>query len=246
MSVFNEYLLLGNVWDVQSALLHKKLGFAAIGTSSGAIAASLGYEDGEDMPFAELVAVVTAIRAKVDLPLSVDIEGGYARDVVGIINNIKTLAALGIVGVNIEDSVVGQGVRRLLPEDEFAKTVADVKAEIPNGVFLNVRTDTYILAVENPLEATLVRAKKYELAGADGIFVPCITDLKDIKRVVSAVDLPLNVLAMPDLPDFERLQAVGVKRISVGNFIYDDVAKYFENKLQQVVAEQTFGAIFTA
>ncbi len=111
MSVFNEFLLLGNVWNVASAKTYQKSGFKAIGTSSAAVAHSLGYEDGEDMPFNALLHIVADISARVDLPLTVDIEAGYARDVNTINTNIKKLADLGVVGINIEDSVIERGIR---------------------------------------------------------------------------------------------------------------------------------------
>ena len=244
MGVFNDFLLLGNVWDVQSGLSCQKLGFRAIGTSSAAVAASLGFEDGEDMPFADLLAVVKAIRGRVDLPLTVDVEGGYARDVVEIILNIKALIDLGVVGINIEDSVVEAGVRRLLPVDEFSRIIGNIKAEIGDGVFFNARTDAYIMGLDAPFEVTAERLKQYAAAGADGVFVPCITDVLEIQQLVDMVELPLNVMCVPDLPDFEVLQKLGVKRISMGPFAFNMMVEYFEQKLGDVLTDQSFKAMF--
>ena len=244
MSIFSEFLVLGNVWDVSSALSCRKLGFKAIGTSSAAVAASLGFEDGEDMPFADLLAVVASIRARVDLPLTVDIEGGYARDADGIIGNVKALMDLGVVGINIEDSVVEAGVRRMLPADEFGRIIGDIKAEIGVRVFLNARTDAYIMGLDAPFEPTVERIKHYKAVGADGVFVPCITDIAEIKRLVDISELPLNVMCMPDLPDFAVLQKLGVKRISMGPFAYNMMIDYFERKLSKVIADQSFKAMF--
>lgn len=246
MSVFDEFLLLGNVWDVQSALTHQKLGFAAIGTSSAAVAASLGFDDGEDMPFDDLLGVVKAIRARVDLPLTVDIEAGYSRDVTEVICNIHALAELGVVGVNIEDSVVEGSLRRILSIDEFSRIIGNIKLGIPNGVFLNARTDGYIMELDDALGQTLTRAKRYENAGADGIFVPCIIDLSEIKQVVKTINAPLNVMCMPELPSFESLRQVGVKRVSMGPFGYNMMNEFVQNKLESVLNDQSFKAIFTA
>lgn len=243
MSIFNEYLLLGNVWDVQSALLHEKLGFRAIGTSSAAVAASLGYGDGEELPFKELLAVVKAILGRVDLPLTVDIEGGYSRDLGEIICNVNGLIAVGVVGINIEDSVVENGVRRMLPVGEFAEIIGGIKAEVGDGLFLNARTDAYIMGLDEPFKLTCERLGAYEKAGADGIFVPCIVDTVEIRQLVDLSHLPLNVMCMPDLPNFEQLELMGVKRISMGPFGYNMMASYFEAKLGEVVAEQSFEAI---
>lgn len=244
MSVFNDYLLLGNVWDVSSAVSHQKLGFQAIGTSSAAVAASLGFEDGEDMPFDDLLGVVKAILAKVDLPLTVDIEGGYARDAAEIISNINELAELGVAGINIEDSVVEGGERCILPAVEFARIIGNIKHEVDDKLFLNARTDGYIMGLDDAFEVTCERLKLYEMAGANGVFVPCITDLVEIKHLVNLGDLPLNVMCMPDLPDFVTLKNIGVKRISTGPFAYNMMVGHFEEKLGEVVADQSFAAIF--
>lgn len=244
MSVFDEFLLLGNVWDVASALSHQKLGFKVIGTSSGAVAASLGYEDGEDLPFAELLALVADIRAKVDLPLSVDLEAGYARDVGQIISHIQSLADLGVVGINLEDSVVENGVRRILPVEAFGRIIGNIKAEIGNLLFLNARTDGYIMGLETPFEVTAARIKHYAAAGADGIFVPCIIDAVEIKALVDMVELPLNVMCMPDLPDFKALQKLGVMRISMGPFGFNNMVAQFERSLGEVIDAQSFKVMF--
>lgn len=243
MNIFDDFLLLGNVWDVQSALSCQKLKFKAIGTSSAAVAGSLGFEDGEDLPFTDLLAVVKAIRARVDLPLTVDIEGGYARDVVDIISNIKALVDLGVVGINIEDSVVEGDGRRMLPVDEFSQIIGEIKAEIGNDVFLNARIDAYIMDIEEPFEVTVERVEKYTAVGADGIFVPCIIDVSEIKRLVDMCGLPLNVMCIPDLPDFIVLKKLGVKRVSMGPTGYNMMVKYFEQKLGEVVVGQSFKAM---
>ena len=101
-------LIIGNVWDAASAKAAEKLNFNAIGTSSAAIASMLGYDDGEQMSFSELLYIVKRILASTTLPLTVDIEAGYSRDPVEIANYIKTLADLGVVGINIEDSIVAE------------------------------------------------------------------------------------------------------------------------------------------
>ncbi|MBL1419794.1 MAG: isocitrate lyase/phosphoenolpyruvate mutase family protein [Alphaproteobacteria bacterium] len=247
MSIFNEFLVLGNVWDVQSALSCRKLGFKAIGTSSAAVAASLGFEDGEDMPFCELLAVVKGIRGRVDLALTVDVEGGYSRDVGEIICNIRALVELGVVGINIEDSVVEDGGRRMLPVAEFGRIIGDIKAEMGDGVFLNARTDAYIMGLDAAFDVTVERLKHYVASGADGVFVPCVVGVVEIRRLVDTSDLPLNVMCMPDLPDlpdFEVLQKLGVKRISMGPFAYHMMVAHFERLLGDVVEDQSFKAMF--
>lgn len=111
-------LQIGNVWDCQSALMFEKSGYKAIGTSSAAIANSLGYEDGEQMSFEELNTIVKLIASKISIPLTVDMEGGYSRDAEQIINNIVIIYNAGVVGINLEDSAVSEG-RKILDSYEF-------------------------------------------------------------------------------------------------------------------------------
>ncbi|NOY72920.1 MAG: isocitrate lyase/phosphoenolpyruvate mutase family protein [Gammaproteobacteria bacterium] len=241
-----EIFHLGNVWDVQSALLFQKAGFKAIGTSSAAIAASLGYDDGENMPFEDLVWVVKKIHAKVHIPLSVDIEGGYSRNVDDIIENIKVLYQIGVVGINIEDSAVSEK-REMIDTKIFSNTIAKVKSYLSKNkmdIFLNIRTDAYLSGLENPLKNTLERIKQYENSGADGIFVPCIIDEKEIARVVQATSLPVNVLCMPHLPNFNTLEKLGVKRISSGHFIHHYMADHLEQSIHTIVKNKSFNSLF--
>lgn len=239
-------LQLGNVWDVQSALLFQKLGYKAIGTSSSAVAASMGYEDGEKMPFEDLLRIVKNIQSKISIPLTVDIEGGYSRNTDELINNIVALQKLGVVGINIEDSILIKE-REIVNAEDFGKTLQQIKSYFTSNnidIFINVRTDYYILGLENPCEETLKRIKIYEVSGADGIFVPCIVAESEIKRIIESTTLPINVMCMPDLPDFNILQNLGVKRISTGPFLYDDMVKYLDSAITEVNNNQSFNSIF--
>ena len=100
------------------------------------------------------------------------------------------------------------------------------------------------MGLDNPLKATLLRSTLYEKAGADGIFVPCVTDEEDIKEIVGNISIPLNVMAIPTLPSFQNLQQLGVKRVSTGPFIYNKINEYFNNRLDAIHAHQSFDPIF--
>ncbi|MEE9430684.1 MAG: isocitrate lyase/phosphoenolpyruvate mutase family protein [Melioribacteraceae bacterium] len=239
-------LLLGNVWDVQSALLFQKLGFSAIGTSSSAVATSRGYEDGEKIPFEDLVQIVKSIQTKIKIPLTVDIEGGYSRDVSEIKNNIKTLHQLGVVGINLEDSVT-KTKRIILDPKKFSNTIQEIKSYLLKNnynIFINVRTDPYLLGLENPLTETLRRIKLYEKAGADGIFAPCIVNEDEIKKLVESTKLPINVMCMPELPPFTKLESLGVKRISMGSLHYNIDLSNLEIQIKKIIADQSFNCLF--
>ena len=180
-------LLIANVWDVPSALLAERMSFRALGTSSAAIAQMLGYQDGEQMSFKELVYIVERIIHHVNTPLSVDIEGGYSRDPATVAGHIKQLVALGVVGVNLEDSIVQDGKRTLVTANEFAEKLSKIKELLTKAqvsVFLNIRTDTFLLKAPQLLAATNARVNLYEKAGADGIFIPGITAQEDIVEIL--------------------------------------------------------------
>ena len=206
----------------------------------------LGYEDGEQMSFCELVYVVKRILSTSSLPLTVDIEAGYSRNPTEIAGHIKTLADLGVVGINIEDSIVTDK-RELLNAHEFSQQLAAIKQQLIQkdvAVFINVRTDPFLIGHSNALDETRERIKLYESTGIDGIFIPCITQESDICALVSSTNLPLNVLGMPDLPNFKALEKLGVKRISMGNSIFDHLSISFESVLSSILEAKSFHPVF--
>lgn len=239
-------LLLANVWDATSAKCAEQAGYQAIGTSSAALAAVLGYEDGEHIPFEELLFVVKRIAASSRLPLSVDFESGFSTEPHIIANHIQQLAELGVVGVNIEDSRV-KDTRILCDKDGFATLLQGVRAELAARevpMFINVRCDAFLLGVENALNEALSRASSYQAAGADGLFFPCIYHEQDITQVVEVTSLPINVMAVPSLPDIERLTQLGVKRISTGNFAQIAMNEELSAKLSQIKLQGSCSMLF--
>ena len=221
--------VLPNAWDAKSARIFQEKGFAAIGTSSAAVAGSLGYGDGEEMPFTDHLFVIRRILATVQVPVSVDIEMGYGSSNEEIYHNLRQLTDLGVAGINIEDSVIVEGARKLKDATKFANTISYLKDQLTaDGIelFINIRCDTFILNVAGKLQETLRRLKIYETTGADGIFLPCIAAEDDITTVISSTSLPLNVMAMPDLPDIDTLRRLGVTRLSLGPLAF---SKAYEN-----------------
>lgn len=245
---FHEYhhqsapLILGNVWDVPSATVAEKLGFKALGTSSAAMAQMLGYPDGEKIPFAHLLLLTRRIMEHVNVPVSVDLEGGYSRNPAIIAQHICELADLGVVGINLEDSIVADK-RQMQDPMVFAEIIAVVKANIPETVFLNVRTDTFLLDVADKLAATKRRSQLYAQAGADGFFVPGLVATENITEILASTTLPLNVMCFPDLPTFAELARLGVSRISMGNFLHQSQQEYLSQHLAQVLSDQNFYSI---
>jgi 2-methylisocitrate lyase-like PEP mutase family enzyme len=218
--------VLPNVWNAKSALVYQERGFPAIATSSAAVAASLGYEDGEQMPFNAYLFVIKRIAAATNLPFSVDLEMGYGPDVEVIYTNILSLIDLGVVGINLEDSAIHQGTRFLGAAIPFAHTLETIRNQLKadgRDLFINVRCDTYLLDVKDKAQETKERIRIYEDSGADGIFLPCIREARDIEAAVNTTRLPLNVMHIPGLPDHETLGALGVKRMSMGPAAFNEV-----------------------
>ena len=219
----DELFVLPNVWNAKSALLLQELEFSAVATSSMAVANSLGYDDGEAMSFNDYLFVIKRILSSLKIPLSIDMEMGYGSTDEQIAGNVLQLADLGIAGINIEDSSITQAKRTLKEPRLFAATVEKIKSKLTAkgfDLFVNIRCDTYILDVANKQQETLNRLKLYETTGADGIFLPCICGEEDISAAVNNTKLPINVMCIPGLPDFDSLNKLGVKRVSMGPFLF--------------------------
>jgi 2-methylisocitrate lyase-like PEP mutase family enzyme len=244
----SELFLLPNVWNTKSALTFQGKKFPAVATSSAAVANSLGYEDGENMPFAEYLFVIEKILHFVDIPLSVDMEMGYGKSDEEICKNILELATMGVAGINIEDSINVSSGRILGDAKDFAKTIRYIKNKLLSDgldLFINVRCDTYILNVGNKQKETIQRLMEYESCGADGIFLPCIKDEKDIAEAVQSTSLPLNVMCIPGLPDLPTLKHLGVKRASMGPFLFRKVYETAGQLAESIVANQNFSPILS-
>ena len=166
--------MLANAWNVKSAQVIEKAGYAAIGTSSGAIADSLGYKDGEQIPFDDLLYVVKRIGACVRLPLTVDFERGYTQDLATLQVHVQRLLDIGVAGINLEDA---EG------EEIYLRKLFCIKnylVKTGQQLFINARTDGFLLKLDAPLETTLRRAKLYQDAGADGLFVTGVADTRHL------------------------------------------------------------------
>lgn len=236
-----EPLLLANVWNAHSAKLAQQAGFKALGTSSHAIANSLGYEDGEVIGLEELLFVIKRIAKSVTIPVSVDFEAGYSDDPNQVAQNVKKLTELGIVGINLEDGVVVDGERKLLEAEKTAEKIRAIKAEC--DIFINARIDTYITKHPDALEEAIRRAQLYTEAGADGIFVPLVKSEAEIKVFTHKVKTPLNVFADSKLPNHEKLAELGVKRISHGAKQYEQLMRKSEEIFREFLHTKNYDVV---
>jgi len=217
-----EPLVLPNAWDAASARVIEKSGARAVATSSAAMAWALGRPDGEQLPLDDLLTACRRIIEAVDVPVSIDIERGYGHDAEETGGLVGALIQLGAVGINIEDGK-DPATGALAHPHILAERIACIRAVAEHrgvSLFINARTDTYFtpgLSGEARFKETLERALAYVDAGADGIFVPGLSDAGEIERLAAALPVPLNIyVGYPGAPDAASLRALGVRRISLG------------------------------
>ncbi|MFG2912676.1 isocitrate lyase/phosphoenolpyruvate mutase family protein [Kitasatospora sp. NPDC048298] len=208
-------LLLPNAWDHASALALAAQGHPAIGTTSLGVAAVAGLPDGAAATRAETVRLARRLGCA-DFLLSVDVEAGFSDDPDEVADLAVELATAGVVGINLED---GRADGSLTPSARHAAKIAAVKAAVPE-LFVNARTDTYWCGQGAPETEALRRLDVYQQAGADGVFVPGLSDPAAIGRLVGALAVPLNILWTPAVPGLAELAALGVARVSLGSLLY--------------------------
>ncbi|MFD0362256.1 isocitrate lyase/phosphoenolpyruvate mutase family protein [Nocardia sp. GCM10030253] len=209
----DEPLVLPNAWDFGSGAALAAEGFPAIGTTSLGVAVAAGLPDGTGVTRDETLAVATRL-ARLSVPVTVDIEGGFSEDPGAVADYVAQLAELGIAGVNLED---GRPESALAEPGHQAELIAAIKARTPE-LFVNARVDTYWLKLQR--DSTLARVEQYTNAGADGIFVPGMTDPVEITGLVAATALPVNILYAAQGPSIATLAELGVRRISTGSLLY--------------------------
>ncbi|MEO3862120.1 isocitrate lyase/phosphoenolpyruvate mutase family protein [Acrocarpospora sp. B8E8] len=214
-------LVLPNAWDAASAAVIAAAGATAVATTSGGVSWSLGRGDGQRVSRGEMVAAARRIVDCVELPVTVDAEGGYGPAPADVAATVRAVVEVGAVGVNLEDStavggplfdVAGQSARLRAARE------AAVAAGLPE-LFINARTDVFLFAIGAPsgrLGETLTRTAAYADAGADGIFVPGLLDLDLLSTLCAESPLPVNAMAVAGGPTVTELADAGVRRISLG------------------------------
>lgn len=225
LHVAGDPLILFNIWDAGSALAVADAGASAIATSSWAVAAANGESDGERLPLSLALETVRSIVRTVDLPVSADIESGYADSADGVGNTITLLIEAGAVGCNLEDGIPGTDrVRAQSEQVARLQAARDAARNARLDFFINARTDIFLIApparhAEHVADA-LSRAQSYAEAGADGLFVPGLVDAKLITDLAGQCPLPLNVMVGEGSADLRTLADAGVARISHGPVPY--------------------------
>jgi 2-methylisocitrate lyase-like PEP mutase family enzyme len=218
----NKLLILPNIWNVLGAKLLQDIGYNAIATASASIAYSNGFKDGEIISFTQVLSILKSIAASVNVPVTADIESGYANDENELAQNIRQLIEAGIVGINIEDT--NKKTYSLLSAEEQCKKIELIKniaTDMNVQLFINARTDCFIHAKnfsspEQKLQETINRGLAYKQAGADCFYPILMNDENEIRAVVKQVAMPVNIIVMPGIPSLKILHETGVARVSLG------------------------------
>jgi 2-methylisocitrate lyase-like PEP mutase family enzyme len=211
-----ELLLMPNPWDLGSARLLASLGFEALATTSSGFAATLGRNDGA-VSSDEAMVHAAVIVAATDLPVSADLENGYADAPSGVAETMRMSIEVGLAGASVEDFTgraddpiydIGLAAERIAAAAEAAHAG-------PGRLVLTARAENYLHGRPD-LADTIARLQAFQEAGADVLYAPGLRRLQDISQVVREVDRPVNVLALEGLPPVAELAQAGVSRISVG------------------------------
>lgn len=216
----NEMLVIPNAWSAGSALVFEKQGFKAIATTSAGIAYSLGYPDGEDISLDELCLVVKQITKRISIPLSVDFERGYGNSIEEIKDNVKHVILAGAVGINIEDGLADGTLANLADQIQIIEAVSQLKNELNIPFVINARTCAYWLNVAdevNKMAIAIKRGNAFAKAGADCIFIPGPLNQETLSKLVKEINAPLNMIANPVFNDFDAMEKIGVKRLTMGS-----------------------------
>lgn len=242
LHVKGDPLILFNIWDAGSAKAVAEAGAKAIATGSWSVAAANGYADGEEMPLDFAIANLERITSSVQLPVTLDFEGGYATDVSVLQANIKKVIDAGAVGINFEDQIIG-GEGLYSVEDQSARIVAvrEAAEQMSIPLFVNARTDVFLktypaVHTDEQLEEVVARASAYAAAGASGLFAPGLRDPEMIRKLCKRSALPVNIMVLPDTPPNKELAGLGVARISYGPGPYRQMIEWLKQAGREALA----------
>jgi 2-methylisocitrate lyase-like PEP mutase family enzyme len=215
-------VLFPNIWDPLGAALLEELNFPAIATASASVAFSNGYDDGQNIPFTALLTLLKRIVSSVSIPVSADIESGFAETDTELKQNIRLLLEAGIVGINVEDT--DKKTNSLLSVElasERIKLIRNTSEEVGVPLFINARSDVYLRGKEfdtpeTKLAESLRRGLAYKAAGADCFYPITMSRKEEIQRTVDELRMPVNVLIIEGIPELKELNDIGVARVSLG------------------------------
>jgi 2-methylisocitrate lyase-like PEP mutase family enzyme len=233
-------VILFNAWDPGSARAVAAGGARAIATGSWSVAAANGFADGEELPLDIALANAERIVGAVDLPVTLDFEGGYAEAPDDVAKNITAALKTGVIGFNFEDQVVGgEGMYSIA--DQTARIRAIRAACDAAGVhaWINARTDIFLQAKPDThddakLNDAIERAQAYGRAGGNSFFAPGLMHEDKIRRLCEASPLPVNIMWFDGVPPPRRLGELGVGRVSYGPGPYRLAMAFIEQAAREI------------
>ena len=228
-------IIIFNVWDAGTAKAVEGIGAKAVATGSYAVAIANGFADGEEIPLELVLENLERISTSVELPVSLDFEGGYAVDPDQLRRNIGRALNAGAIGINFEDRVVkGEGLYSIDDQCKRIHAIRETADEAEVPLFINARSDVVLPLdtaehTEKHLDELIERAGAYAEAGASGFFAPGLINPDFIGKLCKASSIPVNILIWPGIPSSSQLAGLGVARISYGGSTYRIAMEEFRN-----------------
>jgi len=235
-------LIIFNIWDAGTAKAAVEAGAKAVATGSWAVAAANGFEDGENVPLEFVLENLRRITTAVDLPVSLDFEGGYAVGTAELAKNIEQVIDAGAIGINFEDRIVdGTGLYSIEKQRDRIRVIRQAVRSKGLDFFINARSDVVLplpTAEHNEahLQELIDRALAYAEAGASGFFAPGLANADLIGKLCETSPLPVNILVVPNAPSSKDLADLGVARISYGGGTYRTAMAAFKQSAQEAFA----------
>jgi 2-methylisocitrate lyase-like PEP mutase family enzyme len=236
-------VLLPNVWDVATARAVVAAGFPVVATTSGGVAATLGYEDQEGAPADEMLAAAARIARGVEVPVTVDAEAGYGMQPAEL---VAALRSAGAAGCNLEDTdYTAGGLRDPDRHAEWLRAVRQAASADGYRLVINARVDVFLGPFlsgagagtqERLVPEALRRANAYFEAGVDCVYPIALWETDALRHFTSEVNGPVNVVRLPQMPSLAELAAVGVARVSWGPFLHLEAMARFAEQLPSLQA----------
>jgi 2-methylisocitrate lyase-like PEP mutase family enzyme len=239
LHVAGDPVILFNAWDAGSAQAVAKSGAKAIASGSASVSMANGFGDGEDLPLEFALANAARIVRAVDLPVTIDFEGGYAKDAAGLTANGRRLAETEAIGCNFEDQVVGTD--RLYDSADQVARIAALREGVGSDFFINARTDLFLKAKPEAhdgalADAAIERGRAYAEAGVNGYFIPGLANLELVERIVKAVPVPVNAMWLPNGPNRTEWASAGIARVSHGPFPFMAMQEWLAKEAEAALA----------
>ncbi len=235
----DKLLVLPNIWNPIGARTLEAKGFPAAATASAAISSSLGFMDGEKIKLSTHLDIIERIVNSVDIPVTADIESGYASDIKTLHNPINRVIDTGVAGINIEDSMEKEGsIRNIEEQCERISTVRKVSEERELHLVINARIDCFLSGNEKPITDVIAqvikRAEEYLHAGADIVYPIGVLDLETITTLRKEISSPINILGSHRTIPLKTMRDIGINRVTVGPFLFRSALKKFVNMIEEL------------